>query len=214
METPTGSKRKKDRRINRTRQALREALNSLVKEKGYEAVTVEEITERANLGRTTFYLHYHDKEDLFLEELEQKLSELVEEMKMSSRPLIDWFLNSQEDVIMNIFEMVRENADIFNILVNEQSNKVSNRFRNLLVQAGTKLITESPTMQKRTQDVSMPIELILNYFAGSLWFCITWWVENEYFLSIEEMTEFYRKMFFPGLLTVIEVKKIELNPHL
>ncbi len=133
---------------------------------------------------------------------------------MSSRPLIDWCLNSQEDVIMNIFEMVRENADIFNILVNEQSNKVSNRFRNLLVQAGTQLITESPTMQKRTQDVSMPIELILNYFAGSLWFCITWWVENEYFLSIEEMTEFYRKMFFPGLLTVIEVKKIELNPHL
>ncbi len=49
METPTGSERKKDRRINRTRQALREALNSLVKEKGYEAVTVEEITERANL---------------------------------------------------------------------------------------------------------------------------------------------------------------------
>ena len=53
-----------DRRIQRTRQLLREALFALIVERGYEAITVQDITERANLGRTTLYLHYRDKEEL------------------------------------------------------------------------------------------------------------------------------------------------------
>ena len=55
---------KPDRRVNRTRRLLREALLALIMEEGYDAVTIEEITDRADLGRTTFYLHYRDKEDL------------------------------------------------------------------------------------------------------------------------------------------------------
>jgi hypothetical protein len=59
---------KTDRRVLRTRAALRQALMELIREKGYEALTVEEITQHANLGRATFYLHYRDKDDLLLEE--------------------------------------------------------------------------------------------------------------------------------------------------
>lgn len=47
-----------DRRVRRTRRALQDSLTSLILEKGYDAVTVEDITDRADLGRTTFYLHY------------------------------------------------------------------------------------------------------------------------------------------------------------
>ena len=61
-------KSKTDRRIQRTRQSLRTALLELIKEKGYDAISIEEITERANVGRATFYLHYKDKEDLLLED--------------------------------------------------------------------------------------------------------------------------------------------------
>ena len=60
-------KNRTDRRIQRTRQALRNALLQLVKEKGYDSILVEEITQRANLGRATFYLHYKDKEDLLVD---------------------------------------------------------------------------------------------------------------------------------------------------
>ena len=61
------SDEKTDRRIQRTRELLRKALMELIDEKGYDAVTIQDITERANLGRTTFYLHYQSKEDLFLD---------------------------------------------------------------------------------------------------------------------------------------------------
>lgn len=55
-----------DRRVRRTRRALQDSLTSLILEKGYDAVTVEDITDRADLGRTTFYLHYKDKEELLI----------------------------------------------------------------------------------------------------------------------------------------------------
>ena len=61
---------KQDRRVNRTRRLLRESLMKLVAEKGYDSVTIEDITETAELGRTTFYLHYRDKEELLLESID------------------------------------------------------------------------------------------------------------------------------------------------
>ena len=64
-----------DRRVQRTRQALRNALLELIKEKGYDSISVEEITQRANLGRATFYLHYKDKEDLLVDEFNEIVNE-------------------------------------------------------------------------------------------------------------------------------------------
>src|SRR5690349_3955430 len=53
-----------DRRVERTRQLLEAALLSLIKEKEFEAISVQEIIDRANVGRATFYAHYDNKEDL------------------------------------------------------------------------------------------------------------------------------------------------------
>src|SRR5258708_20033897 len=68
-------KEKKARRIQRTRHLLRQALFTLIVERGYETITVEEITERANVGRATFYVHYKDKEELLLVCLEELFHE-------------------------------------------------------------------------------------------------------------------------------------------
>ena len=54
----------KDRRIEKTQSLLREALVSLIHEKPYDAIAITEILERANVGRSTFYAHFHDKDDL------------------------------------------------------------------------------------------------------------------------------------------------------
>ena len=55
-----------DRRIQRTRKVLHEALVQLIFEKGNDKVTVQAVLDRANVGRSTFYAHYQDLEDLFL----------------------------------------------------------------------------------------------------------------------------------------------------
>ena len=64
-------RRKPDERARRTCQRLGEALLKLILEKPYEDVTVQEVLDRASVGRSTFYLHYRDKNDLLLSQLEQ-----------------------------------------------------------------------------------------------------------------------------------------------
>jgi AcrR family transcriptional regulator len=56
--------KRRDRRIERTQQLLRGALRSLIQEKSFEALTVQEIIDRANIGRATFYSHFDNKDDL------------------------------------------------------------------------------------------------------------------------------------------------------
>ena len=79
---------KQDRRVRRTRRALRKALNDLMEEKGYDQVTIEDLTERADIGRTTFYLHYSAKQDLLLEQFGEMIDQLV--AQLSQIPLSAW----------------------------------------------------------------------------------------------------------------------------
>src|SRR5882724_6308132 len=67
------AKRKTDRRIVRTRDRLGDALIQLIREKPFDSVTVQDVLDRAGVGRSTFYVHYSDKDDLFLSELEEFL---------------------------------------------------------------------------------------------------------------------------------------------
>ncbi|MBI3439910.1 MAG: TetR family transcriptional regulator, partial [Proteobacteria bacterium] len=53
-----------DRRIQKTRQLLHDALASLIREKPYDAISVSDVLERANVGRSTFYMHFRDKDEL------------------------------------------------------------------------------------------------------------------------------------------------------
>jgi AcrR family transcriptional regulator len=62
-------KGRQDRRIRRTRAALHQALISLILERGYEAVTIKDVVDRANVGRSTLYAHYPSKEDLLTAEV-------------------------------------------------------------------------------------------------------------------------------------------------
>ena len=68
------TKRSIDRRVARTRRALQHALHPLILKKGYEAVTIKDICDAANVGRSTFYAHYEGKDDLMRSQLERVLA--------------------------------------------------------------------------------------------------------------------------------------------
>ncbi|MBL4684285.1 MAG: TetR family transcriptional regulator [Nannocystaceae bacterium] len=72
---------KTDRRVRRTQRALYDAMIQLILEKGFDAITVAEIAERADVGRSTFYAHYAEKEDLLqgsIDELRAALQQRVD----------------------------------------------------------------------------------------------------------------------------------------
>lgn len=68
-----------DRRVRRTRELLRSAFRSLIHEKGYDRITVQDILDRADVGRSTFYAHYRDKEDLLRSGFEEVHAALAAE---------------------------------------------------------------------------------------------------------------------------------------
>lgn len=67
-----------DRRIPRTRAMLQHALNALILKKGYEAITVKDICDEANVGRSTFYAHYTSKDDIKRRSFEHLRQQLVD----------------------------------------------------------------------------------------------------------------------------------------
>ncbi|HSB01311.1 MAG TPA: TetR/AcrR family transcriptional regulator, partial [Anaerolineales bacterium] len=126
-------KNKTDRRIQRTRQSLRTALLGLIKEKGYDAISTEEITERANVGRATFYLHYKDKEDLLLEEFSEMAKEKAQ--VLSEIPFSAWLASEEEagasaekrpaPPLLIVFEHIHENSELYYILLkSERSSRI------------------------------------------------------------------------------------------
>ncbi len=207
MEKSEKGTRKEDRRITRTRTALHEALRELVLEKGYEAVTIEDITGRANVGRTTFYLHYRDKEDLLFENFKKKLFEQVE--NAGPRPMLRWLSRSEDNIVYAIFELVQENADLFKSMMKAQSNSVYTRFQDIHVKAVTRLLENAPVIQKRAERVNFPLDFIIDYYSGALWSVIIWWVEHDFTPGVSQVTEQFLKLFNPGLLNAFEVKNPE-----
>src|SRR5689334_7087645 len=103
-----------DRRARRTRIMLRDALVDLILEKGYEAITIQDITDRADLARATFYLHFKDKEDLLASSLEELYEELVARTRTLERQ--GWIPDPPYSLIA--FEHAQENANLYRVLLN------------------------------------------------------------------------------------------------
>ena len=101
--------RKDDRRIQRTRKALRDALYALVLDRGYDDLSVQDITDKANLGRATFYLHYREKDEL----LEDLLRELTENFTQRSGNKIRF---SDLKTLQSVFEYAENYYDFYRIM--------------------------------------------------------------------------------------------------
>lgn len=202
-------KSKTDRRIQRTRQALHAALLELIKEKGYDAISIEEITERANVGRATFYLHYKDKEDLLLEEFSEMANEGVQ--ILSEIPFSAWFPihetegeNDPSGPLLMVFQHIKDNSELYYILLKSaKSSRTVERIRKI----STEVITRFVEAKLETDPIpiffKVPIDFFAAYFSGALLSTVDWWLEEDMRHSPEEMTRLFRSLFFSGVKETI-----------
>ena len=218
MSEPTKSKI--DRRIQRTRQSLRTALLELIKEKGYDTISIEEITERANVGRATFYLHYKDKEDLLLEEFSEMANEKVQ--VLSEIPFSAW-LPSQEDIadakakrpappLLILFEHIYDNSELYYILLkSEKSSRIVERIRKISTEAIVKFVETKAKTDPIPLIFNIPIEFFAAFFSGALLSTVDWWLEEEMRHSPTEITHLFQTLFFKGAKNAISITDIKSN---
>jgi AcrR family transcriptional regulator len=213
-------KNRTDRRIQRTRQALRKALSELIKEKGYDSISVEEITQRANLGRATFYLHYKDKEDLLVDEFSELANERAR--TLSQVPFSAWLPdlenpehtpeNKPSEPFLTVFQHVADNADIYRILLkNEKSDRLLGRIRKIIAQSITEFMQTKVESDPIPLLLEVPIDLLAAYFSGALLSCVDWWLGQGSTYSPEEMTRMFQRLFFPGARRILGVSNSETS---
>lgn len=202
-----------DRRKLRTRKQLKDALLDLILEKGYDAVTIEDITERADLGRTTFYLHYKDKEHLLLESIESIAEDLLQQINENypafARPGLA--LENREQLlyapVLLVFHHAKENANLYRIILRgEGAYQTNNRLRQIINRITANIMIERID-SLGLKNPEIPIDFMTNYFAGALLTVVTWWLENNTPYSVEEMTTMFRDLIFNGFIKQFQVKK-------
>jgi AcrR family transcriptional regulator len=211
---------KTDRRVMRTRAALRQALIELIREKGYEALTVEEIARHANLGRATFYLHYHDKDDLLLEEFSLLAGERVD--ALARVPFADWLPDTEDLTIdasnrpiqpfLMVFQHVADNAELYRILLrNPGSKRLAGRIREILIASINQFVQTKAKTDPIPILFEIPVDFLAAYFNGALVSSIDWWLENMEQVSVEEMTRMFQRLFFPGARKIMGLNKLPGN---
>ena len=207
------NKRKLDRRVLRTRQALKDALNSLVLEKGYEAVTIEEITERANVGRTTFYLHYRDKEDLLMRSIEELVEDLV--TQMARIPLHASLLQGEAGLsapplaqtLTLPYLHVAHNSDLYRIILRgEGTYSATRRLREIITEAIEIMITTVLEREQLESNPLVPRPVLLSHLAGAWLGQMDWWLEHDMPYPPEQMATMFRTMLMRSFREVLGVK--------
>lgn len=194
-----------DLRIQRTHKFLQEAMIALITEKGFDAITVGDIAERAMINRATFYRHYQDKYDLVVKIFEEAANHLVEDMKPFSRDLDTG--EKEENIIgiwSQLFEHVAEHARLYRAMLGKNG---SPWFAARMREHTIKLMLEKERWWKhqvppgQALDPSVPPELPVMQLSHVLIGTIVWWLENEKRYTPRQIAIWFYRFAFCGYLS-------------
>jgi AcrR family transcriptional regulator len=187
-----------DRRKVRTRRMLRDALMQLIVEKGYDKLTIQDITDRADLRRATFYLHFRDKDELLLASLQETFDELVSQMESHTEG--DMLAGKTKvEAFLVTFRHVEENAALYCTLLDGQgASVISRRIRQYLAGLVFDSLRAMPT-----DSLTVPPEILAHFIAGAEFSLILWWLENNRPYSPERMAEMAHQLILEGARGVL-----------
>jgi len=185
--------RKDDRRIQRTRKALRDALHSLVLDRGYDDLSVQDITDKANLGRATFYLHYREKDEL-LEDLLREFSESFAQRYGSKVNYAD------RKVVQAMFEYAENHYDFYRIMTIGKGGLAGIRkLRAILQESYSQFLDGIET--EAGGKFGVPRDFLDSYLANAIMSTIFLWLEQDMPYPPAEMADMYLKLASPARLS-------------
>jgi len=173
-----------DRRVRRTKKSLEDALIALTLEKEYDNITIQEITERADIGYRTFFRHYSDKDELLKDVLSTTLMELRELMAPPMPEILadpNFKAADFKDGVV-LFRHVEEHCDLYRVLLRSERTFVES------VMAFAIQGMEANLGSLIEPDIS--IKIIANHMAWATLALVRWWLDSDMPLSPEVMGEY------------------------
>lgn len=185
-----------DRRQRKTHEAIFKSFNELLTKKNYNSITVQEIIDKADIGRTTFYSHFDTKEDL-LKEMATNLFEHVFSGIPSSIIECDHDFSSTTNsttIITHLLYHLRDNQkNILGILTSDNGQMFLQFFKHYL----NDLLPKH--MRIKTQK-DIPNDFIINHISGSFINMVEWWFKNKLQQTPEELTKYFEAVIYPVVI--------------
>jgi AcrR family transcriptional regulator len=180
-----------DRRSQRTRQQLSAALVALMGEQRYDEITVQAIIDRANVGRSTFYSHYLDKDDLLVSNVSAVLDLLKQQMERHAHD------RSPPLSIAPLLQHVQQHAPLYKALVRGRGIDLIHKKGHELLRAAIEHHLQRVVAAERPAAALVPV--IADYIAGAIFTLLIWWLEHDMPYPAEQMDGLFQQLVLPGV---------------
>jgi AcrR family transcriptional regulator len=187
-----------DRRVSRTRKALKEALTDLILEKGYEAVTVQDVIDRADVGRSTFYAHFVDKDDL--------LMAILADLDVPGPDTSTWKPDDPAFAwTLELFRHFGSGKRLFKAVASGQSGSLARRETTQRLEDLAR--AELSRLEAGRKLDAFKLETVVRFLVGTFIGFMDWWMreENEH-LPAEQVDHAFRSLVLPGVANVLELE--------
>ena len=198
IESGEGGGAKADRRVARTRRALKEALTDLILERGYESVTVQDVIDRADVGRSTFYAHFLDKDDL--------LMAILADLEMPAPDSASWTADDPAfGWTLELFRHFGSGKRLFKAVASSQSGAIARRETTSRLEDLVR--AELSRLKAARRLDAFRVETVVRFLVGTFIGFMDWWMreENEQ-LPAEQVDHAYRSLVLPGVSNVLQLE--------
>jgi AcrR family transcriptional regulator len=192
-----------DRRVQRTHRLLHEALMSLVCEKGYQALAVQDILDRADVGRSTFYTHFRDKEDL----LHRGLENLDRRVRLAQAAAVPPAGKPYEKIIgfsLSMFEHANQFRAVHRALLASGGETVVRRHLHSALSEVVSREIESQLQRRKLAKSPVSTELLPHFLVCTFISTLNWWLSSKNALTPKQVDVAYRQLVLPCLASIFE----------
>jgi len=190
--------KKTDARVRRTRDALGDALVALMQEKPFETITVQDVLDRAHVGRSTFYAHFVDKDDLLMAILaDLEMPGLDPGSWKPDDPAFGWTLA--------LFRHFGSGKRLFKAVAGDESGSIARRET---IRRLEELVEAELMRLKATRKLdAFQLQTVVRFLVGTFMGFMDWWMrdENDH-LPAEDVDHAFRTLALPGVANVLELQ--------
>jgi AcrR family transcriptional regulator len=196
---PMSDPARPDRRVRRTRRNLADALITLIVERGYDRITVQDILDRADVGRSTFYAHFRDKDALLLSTFDELRDDLRRDMDALTPGEMP---DDPAHPVSVVFRHAYDHRLIYRALCGRAGGNVIDG--HLRAMFGT-LLGDHLRPHLAAAGSSLPPTIVAEFYASALIGVLTWWVNDDFPYPPDEVAAAYGALAAPGIVAAIGV---------
>lgn len=173
-----------DRRINKSKNALKKALLQLMKEKDFKSITITEIVNLADLNRGTFYKHYSYKEDLLDDVIHDVIADLIQSYRAPYQNNKQFFQEKLSSSAIKLFDHVAKYADFYTIVINSDGLP---GFQQKICDVLKEVAIHDQLIENKNTDIDYQISA--SYQSYALFGMIVEWVKGGFKYTPSYMAE-------------------------